>query len=319
MTKICFDLKTEYKGNLPWLCDRTIFMTVVGSHAYGTNIEGSDVDVKGVCVPPKEIVLGFNQNFEQTEQNEPDLVIYGLQKFMNLAANCNPNIIEILYTDPKFHLIKTDVGQKLLDHRHLFLSRKAKFTFSGYAISQLKRMKTHRAWLLDPPKKRPQRADFGLEEGKKVSSSVQGAFNSLLEKGVSFDGKVMQLLDKEKKYSTAVNYWNQYQNWKKTRNPERAALEAEHGFDLKHATHLVRLMRMCREIITTGKVEVLRPDAQELIAIRNGAWSYEQLINWAEIQDKELDELYKSCDVLPYQPDRKKLNKLCIELIEELL
>lgn len=686
MTKFCFDLKKEYKGNLPWLYNRTIFLTVAGSYAYGTNIKGSDVDVRGVCVPPKEIVLGFNQNFEQTDQIDPDLVIYGLRKFMFLAANCNPNIIELLFTDPKFHLIKTDVGQKLLDHRHLFLSTKAKHTFSGYAISQLKRMKTHRAWLLDPPKKAPLRADFGLEEGKKVSSSVQGAFNSLLEKGASFDSKVMQLLDREKKYNTAVNHWKQYQNWKKTRNPERAELEAKHGYDCytedtefltkegfklfnnitekdllatvflgesysnlkrrhlgieyqkpierfdgtfngnlyhfkgyhldmcvtpnhrmlirefsrknqtykketnfttaadlgdsfqflispqpkktsqnivseqqkhlpnefkfnnllqlmgwylsdgcmtfsptkkpkeirisqkkfgklswhmqrffgsykdkisctiredvrkpsefcpysiiertliiseksivkyifnscghkeakhipkwvydlskrqmdillmalyrgdgtkrihktkeesiiyystnknladqvqilalmcgyetslygpfpyeyqdricsmfhvhirkinkrfktymrnnvinkipvknqrivcfsvpngtlitrrnghiaiqgncKHATHLVRLMRMCREIITTGKVEVLRPDAQELIAIRNGAWSYEQLINWAEIQDKELEELYKTCDILPHQPDRKKLNKLCIELVEELL
>jgi predicted nucleotidyltransferase len=319
MTKFCFDLKKEYKGNLSWLYNRTIFLTVVGSHSYGTNIEGSDVDVKGVCIPPKEIILGFDQNFEQSDQIDPDLVIYGLRKFMFLAANCNPNIIELLFTDPKFHLIKTEVGQKLLDHRDLFLSKRAKHTFSGYAISQLKRMRTHRAWLLDPPKKRPQRADFGLEEGKKVSSSVQGAFNSLLEKGASFDGEVMQLLDREKKYNTAVNHWKQYENWKNTRNPARATLEAKHGYDVKHAMHLIRLMRMCREIITTGKVEVLRSDAQELIAIRNGAWSYEQLINWAEIQDKELDELYKISDILPHQPDRKKLNKLCIELVEELL
>ncbi len=314
-----FDLKKEYKGNLPWLCDRTIFLTIHGSNAFGTNIPDSDLDVKGICIPPKEIILGFNNKFEQAEQNDPDLVIYSLQKFMYMAANCNPSLIEFLYPEPRFHIIKTGLGQKLINNRHLFLSKKAKHTFNGYAISQLKRMRTHRAWLLNPPKKQPQRADYGLEEGKKVSSSVQGAFDNLLKRGATFDGAVMVLLDKEKKYATAVNHWKQYENWKKTRNPARAKLEAKFGYDVKHAMHLVRLMRMCREILTTGKVIVFRPDAEELLAIRNGAWKYEELISWAEKQDEELNELYEDCNILPHQPDREKLNDLCIELVEELL
>jgi predicted nucleotidyltransferase len=314
-----FDLKKEYRGNFSWLYKRTIFLTVHGSNAFGTNLPDSDLDVKGICIPPKEIILGCGSNFKQTEQNDPDLAIYGLQRFMHLAVKCNPSIIELLYTEPKFHIIKTSLGQKLIDNRHLFLSKKAKHTFSGYAISQLKRMRTHRAWLLNPPKNRPQRADYGLEEGKKVSSSVQGAFNNLLERGATFDGAVMELLGKEKKYNTAVNHWKQYENWKKTRNPARAKLEAKFGYDVKHAMHLVRLMRMCREILTTGKANVFRPDAEELLAIRNGAWKYEELISWAEKQDEELNELYEDCNILPHHPDTKKLNNLCVELIEESL
>jgi len=45
-------------------------------------------------------------------------------------------------------------------------------------------------------------------------------------------------------------------------------LEAKFGFDTKHAMHLIRLLRMAREILETGVVHVKRPDAEELSAIR---------------------------------------------------
>lgn len=307
-----------YRGNLTWLPERTIYLTIHGSHSFGTNIEGSDLDVKGVCIPPKEYLFGFGQNFEQAEQNEPDLVVYSLQKFMNLAANANPNIIEVLFTDPSDWLYQTPAGEKLHEHRYLFLSKKARYSFSGYAIAQLKRMKTHRGWILNPPKGKPERSDFGLEEDNKVSASIQGAFDKLMEKdGAKFDSAIMELLGREKRYMNAYNHWKQYENWKKTRNPRRATNEIKAGYCTKNAYHLVRLMRMCKEILTTGEVIVKRPDAKELLDIRNGKKSYNWLINWASEQDKEMEELYKSCTILPHAPDRKALDKLCIELTEE--
>jgi hypothetical protein len=92
---------------------------------------------------------------------------------------------------------------------------------------------------------------------------------------------------------------------------------AFHG-NSKHGMHLVRLMKMCKEILETGKVQVKRPDREELLAIRNGAWSYEQLLAWAEAAEKEMDELYRSSP-LPHAPDRKALDALCVELVEASL
>jgi len=76
---------------------------------------------------------------------------------------------------------------------------------------------------------------------------------------------------------------------------------------------------MCREILTTGKVVVKRPDREELLAIRNGAWSYDRLVEWAEAEDVELEQLYKTSKALPQTPDRKYLDKLCISLVEKSL
>ena len=104
--------------------------------------------------------------------------------------------------------------------------------------------------------------------------------------------------------------------WLKERNPARRELEAKFGFDTKHGMHLVRLMRMCREILTGQGVLVKRPDADELLAIRNGAWSYEKMIEWAEQQDKELREVARASK-LPSEPNRVRIDNLCQEIVRK--
>lgn len=61
-----------------------------------------------------------------------------------------------------------------------------------------------------------------------------------------------------------------------------------------------------------------RHDAEELLAIRNGLWTYEELIDWAEKQDKILDELYKT-STLKIEPNRKKINEWLISVLRKSL
>lgn len=314
---------------------RTIFLTKHGSHAYGTNTETSDVDVKGICIEPMQHQLGFLHTFEQHERmgtneggnlaklkslhgKDADVVVYSLKKFAKLAADCNPNIIEVLHVADEDVLFVDDFGERLREIRNDFLSKKAKFTFSGYAHAQLKRIKTHRAWLLDPPKEPPSRQAFGLSKSDKVSRSELGAFEAYTGNTdalnlSSVPKNVMELFNKEKQYQQAMQHWEQYQIWLKNRNPARASLEAKFGYDTKHGMHLLRLMRMCREILTFGKVNVKRDDAEELLAIRAGAWEYDKLISEAEKIETECDELYQT-STLPREPDRVKLDRFIVEL-----
>jgi hypothetical protein len=71
---------------------------------------------------------------------------------------------------------------------------------------------------------------------------------------------------------------------------------------------------MCREILTDGVIRVRRPDAQELLEIRHGKWTYEELVAYSDKQDAELNELVKTSG-LPKQPDRKKLDQVCQDII----
>jgi hypothetical protein len=58
---------------------------------------------------------------------------------------------------------------------------------------------------------------------------------------------------------------------------------------------------------------VKRPDADELLAIRAGAWEYDKLIEWADEKVAAMDN-FNADSPLPHSPDMDKLNELCVEL-----
>jgi predicted nucleotidyltransferase len=327
----------------------TLLLTTGGSRAYGIHTAASDVDVKGVAVPPARYLHGFLHRFEQADKAEhlasfaPLLsdeeraavatsklegVVYELRKFMGLAAEANPNILDVLFCRDAEVRLATPLGERLRGARASFLSQKCRYTFAGYAHAQLKRIRTHREWLLHPPKEEPTRTAHGLPEGGGVLPRDQlGALDTLMERGLTAEELglstgALELLQREKFYRSARAHWEQYQHWKATRNPARAALEERYGYDTKHGAHLVRLLRMGREILTTGQVHVWRGDidAAELLEIRGGGWDYDRLISWADGVEAELEELYRSGrSPLPREPDREGLDRLCVELVEGAL
>lgn len=307
-----------YRGSHAWVPDNTILLVRHGSRAYGTNTPTSDTDIKGICIAPLDNYFGLAGDFEQaefkSEEENTEGVVYELRKFLRLASECNPNILEILFVDDEDVLFCTPAGQRLRDNRHLFVSKKARHTFAGYAQSQLKRIKGHRAWLLNPPKGKPDRADFELPE-KGIGPSEMGALKSLEEKGHTFSENAVGLLQKEKAYFNALQEWKNYENWKKNRNPARAELEAKCGYDSKHAMHLIRLLTMCSEILRGKGVQVKRThDVVKLLEIRSGAWSYEKLIEEADKLEAQIQVAVKF-STLPEECDRERVNKLSTDLI----
>lgn len=347
--------------SLPWLREGTVFLTKHGSHAYGLNTPTSDLDIKGVAVPPVRYFTGFSDVFEQAQSTDPDCQIYDIRKFFKLAADCNPNIIEVLWTDQSDWLHVDKIFDNVIAYRQKFLSKKAKFTFSGYAISQLKRINTHHKWLKNPPQKKPERRDFGLPEHPSLPKEQLGAVEAMIQKKIDswqldLDGlpqskinAVQQQLEKfledyytaqylptqyevagkvlgldnfveiakaEREYASAVKDWHQFQEWKRTRNATRAQLEKDFGYDTKHAMHLVRLLRMCEEILTKETVIVKRPDREELLGIRNGAWTYDELISWATTMDAKMNDLYQT-STLRKSVDIVVLDNLCQNVVEK--
>lgn len=140
--------------NLSWLDERTIILAPTGSFAYGTNTEESDRDYKGVCIPPIDYYLGlesFNEynnsggkNFKNTKY-DVDINIIHVNKFVKDAMAGVPNNIEILFVRQQDYLIVTDLGQELIDNRHLFLSKQIQKKFGGYAFSQIQKLKNKKS------------------------------------------------------------------------------------------------------------------------------------------------------------------------------
>ena len=123
----------------PHLSGRIMFLTLGGSYAYGTNIETSDVDVRGCAMNSKSDLLGLS-NFEQVVNTQTDTTIYGFNKLVSLLLNCNPNTIELLGCRPEHYFFVSEAGREMIDNRHLFLSQKAVNSFGGYATQQLRRL-----------------------------------------------------------------------------------------------------------------------------------------------------------------------------------
>lgn len=367
--------------NLEWLKSNIVYLTLHGSRAYGLATEQSDVDVKGICIPPVDVDNDLFQKFEQVENSpfvedwfshfknpkNPKLesTVYSLKKFFVLAANVNPNIIELLWTDESDRYMFDDPMVKLFQNRDLFLSSKAKFTFSGYAFAQAAKIERHRKWIVEGELKQPTRAEFGLPdvsprgfdevnkyvkqkleewnlskfnmdemERNDLKETIWELVNEVTGASVTWDNwpevywlsaqqklvhdlglseEVAKLIQAEYAYKRAVEKYQSWVNWKKNRNKERAVLEEKSGYDTKHASHLVRLMRMGLEILTEGKVIVKRPDREEILAIKKGAWSYDEVMEYAQEMQKKLDQAYKVTK-LPKSVDYKKVNALYHEI-----
>jgi len=351
---------TDLNKDIEWLKTNSVFVTIFGSISHGLNTPESDTDYRGCAIPPKEYSLHFDKFFNEFIRKEPDITIFNLRKFFQLTSQGNPNTLEVLFTDPEYHIYKTDVGNILLEHREKFLSKQLKERYIGYAKSQAHRIKNHKRWIDNPRTTPPTREEFGLPKKpeidpnqlKSVWAQIRSRLDTLnpdfepfsepqkiylqnkvakmlAEMNITIDNSwqaaartlgvsenFIYIMQKEKEFDKQVEDYKSYLDWKQNRNPKRAALEEKHGYDTKHATALIRLLRMGKEILETGKVKVKRTDdREELMAIKNGIWTYEQVVEYADKIEDEVEASYKSSK-LPMMPDLKFLNGLCMELIE---
>lgn len=274
-----------------------ILRVLAGSRSHGLATEESDTDTRGVCIPPSRYLIGLS-SFDQHEDAKGDHVVYSLSKFARLALAGNPNIIESLFVADEDVLHATAAGRRLLDARDVFLTRTVGERFVRYAMDQLQRIQRHYRWLKKPHPSKPRQEDWGA-----VRDGSRWRFANT---------------DAERGYRGALKDWQQFEQWRAQRNPVRAALEEQHGYDTKHAMHLCRLLKMGREILVNGVVLVRRPDADWLRAVRDGSLSYEDLISWAQPYIDALPGWIEKSR-LPAEPDHETAEALVVELHQEFL
>ncbi len=118
-----------------------IYSVISGSKAYGTANENSDTDIRSIAFPDSVSMFGLNP-FESKVSKDPDETIYSFKKFVSLALQGNPNILELLWIeDPKNILIETEYSRHLQSIRREFLTRRVYKSYLGYAKAQLHKIK----------------------------------------------------------------------------------------------------------------------------------------------------------------------------------
>lgn len=130
----------DFLRNNKHLGSNIILLGLGGSYSYGMNIEGkSDIDIRGVALNSKEEIL-LLQNFGQIVDENTDTTIYSFNKMVNLLCKANPNVMEQLGLNTEHYLYIHPIGQVLLNNSKLFLSKRAVYSFAGYAKEQLKKL-----------------------------------------------------------------------------------------------------------------------------------------------------------------------------------
>lgn len=121
------------------LYEYVIYRCIIGSRAYGLDTEESDIDKRGIYLPPAELHWSLYGVPEQLERGEE--AYWELQKFIHLALKANPNILECLHS-PLVEFA-APITEELLAQRQIFMSKLLYQTYNGYVISQFKKMRKH--------------------------------------------------------------------------------------------------------------------------------------------------------------------------------
>lgn len=99
---------------------------------------------------------------------------------------------------------------------------------------------------------------------------------------------------------------------------KRKTLVQKYGYDTKNASHLIRLLRMGIEYLRERVLHVTRSDVTQLLDIKKGRWTLEQVKTEADRLFRRIENVYDTI-VMPKEPDRDKLNELCIAIVQEAL
>ena len=307
------------------LADNIIYLTISGSIGYGTNLDNSDIDLRGVAIERKENLYGF-QSFEQFEDTETDTVIYGLKKFVSLALKGNPNILELLGTKDEQLIYMNKYGETLRKNKELFLSKRIVNTFGNYATAQLRRLQNALA-----RDKYPQE-----EKEKHILGSINNQMNHFSTNYTEFPKGSMKLyIDKSNKQDKETEilmdiHINQYplrdfariysemnnivHDYDKLNHRNR---KKDEGKLLKHAMHLIRLLVMGTEILNIHQINTYRTEEHDLLMdIRKGKYSYDELFKMVELYEFKFKQASLST-TLPEEPDKKQVEELLISLYED--
>ena len=157
---------------------------------------------------------------------------------------------------------------------------------------------------------------FMCSLARTTDEDLNDKLEDIAAKDLGLDEGVRHVLRQERAFRNELKAYKSYKKWESERNEKRKALEEKYGFDTKHASHLIRLARTGVEILKDGKVNVKRHDADELLAIRQGKFSFDQIKSEAETLFKVMDFYYqKNPTNLPHKIKTEYLDRITREIV----
>jgi hypothetical protein len=311
--------------------DNLLFKVISGSHAYGLNIETSDVDTRGVFALPNKTLLGLLGYKEQVQDGTNDTTFWELNRFAQLLVGQSPCAIEILFT-PEDKIQYLDLRFfPLFENKNIFLTKKLRNAFGGYAISQIKKARGLNKKIVNPvPKERKNPLAF-CHITPPYSRNSRPLLDFIKEIGVSYDDKSFGLSKLDNMANCYLLYRNPSRIYRGLLDTDSGDFPSgirvssivfgqqplgivhynEDGFKVYCKEY--RLLNMAIELGETGKLNVHREDRDWLLKVRKGEFEYDELIASLEEKSKILDDVFEKSS-LPEDVDSELANNLILDI-----
>lgn len=275
-----------------------------------------DIDLMGIVLGTPRNYLGLyewgSRGTLEIKQGRWDVVYYEIRKMFSLLLQGNPNVLSLLWVRPEDYLLLTPAGKLIVDNRHLFVGKHVRGSFAGYANAQIQKMESR-----DPAELRDYLA---LTYEAKVRGIHPNHKGEVICYPVEYDrssGEARNAIAHTN--DTLLAKLSHYM--KKGDNTgylgdKRKQLILEHSYDSKNAAHCIRLLRMAIEFLHTGELTVYRPDAVELLDIKRGKWTLEQIKSHAKELFEDIHSAYAE-STLPEGPDNEGAESLLVSILTD--
>lgn len=309
------------------LGDNIMFLVAGGSYSYGTErpvdpetgLSSSDMDIRGCTLQLPSDLIGRSK-FETYVDGQTDTTVYGFNKFIHLAADGNPNVLEILGVRPEERFYVSPVGKEVFDNVDMFLSKNIAAKVQGFATSQLRRIqsvtaqdaggKTQAAYMLDACNRAIEHFNeryptlCANSNMKLHLECFDGVFKICCTGG--FEG--VPIDEMKGAYDDIVNIFKSFHRL----SGDNAKPTAEKLN--KHAYHLVRLLTMGKEILEDGVIRTYREKEHDILMdMRDGKYMVDGVFKkefYEYIDHLEAEfKLAQERSELPNKADSKRIDR----------
>jgi uncharacterized protein len=281
--------KLEYRAK-----NNPDYLWTSGSHLYGMNTKDSDLDLRGFVFPSFDYIIGIKE-FKSIEFKEDDHKIYSAKYFLELALKGDPIVTEGFFASSEKTIKLSEAGKEILSLKEDIISNAIFGRIMGYSTGE---------W------RKAMAVQLVSKERSKTKAEVINNVRThwkLNKEKMDDIIKILDSVDEKKTVSSMAGL-----GVKRKKDVE------EYGFCRKSAAHSIRLLRQLIEIMETGEITFPRPDSAQLLEIRQGKYTKEDL---EEIHADTVAKAETARDksVLPDKPNEKKIWKTYLELVKTVI
>jgi len=288
-----------------------------GSHLYGTNTPTSDIDICGIVMPSIEEVFGFEKMEEidlsikdkdvsgRNTSEAIDIKYYEFRKFIKLALECNPNILEMMFVNKENINYIDEIGKSILDNSHLFPNKDLiKMKYLSYSKSQKHKMTLKvqnsndlfitRDYLLDYIGSDSLKDLTDKESILKSKQLLVELKKDIIDKNIpiKFYDSFIKIGDINLNNNLNVKHVVKDISGRLETSSSRKELWDKYGYDTKFCMNVFRLLFEAQELLGTNRIEFPLKRREFLLDVKSGKYKIEEVMSMVEIEEKELEHSY---------------------------